>query len=199
MTSCPGATIRRRDSLGELRPLTSQPGTDTDVVLATAPDGRVWMAWQGWRDGQADVWLAPVDDPAHAVNVSESSANEWSPALAVGRDGSLHVAYDTYLAGNYDVLLRTRRPDGALGKPVAVASSPKFEVRPSLAVDNAGASLGGLRGADRRLGQGRSEPDRGQGIEPLPPEHGARAVRGGRRGSRSPRPGRQCRWHAAGA
>ena len=126
------------DSLSQPIPLTSHPATDTDVVLATAPDGGVWVAWQDWRDGQADVWLAPFSDPARAINVTESSANEWSPALAMGRDGSLHVAYDTYLAGNYDVMLRTRRPEGSWGKPVAVAASPRFEARPSLAVDNAG-------------------------------------------------------------
>ena len=126
------------DSLSPASRLTSDPATDTDVALATAADGRVWMAWQSWRDGQADVWLAPLTDPAQAINVSASSANEWSPALATGRDGSLHVAYDTYRAGNYDVLLRTRRPDGTWGNPVPVASSPRFEARPSLAVDNAG-------------------------------------------------------------
>ena len=126
------------DSLSQPSQLTGHAGTDTDVVLATAPDGRVWMAWQGWRDGQADIWIAPVTDPAQAVNVTESSANEWSPALAIGRDGSLHVAYDTYARGNYDVMLRTRGPDGTWGKPVAVAASPRFEARPSLAIDNAG-------------------------------------------------------------
>ncbi|MGC8640520.1 MAG: hypothetical protein ACP5XB_11660, partial [Isosphaeraceae bacterium] len=125
-------------SLSEPRSLASLPGTDTDVVLATAPDGRVWAAWQGWRDGHADIWLAAVDNPEQVVNVSESAANEWSPALAIGCDGSLHVAYDTYQAGNYDVLLRSRRPDGGWGKPVAIANSPKFEVRPSVAVDKAG-------------------------------------------------------------
>ena len=128
----------KADSLSQPRPLTSHAAADTDVVLATAPDGAVWMAWQSWRDGQADIWLAPLADPSRAINVTRSSANEWSPALAVGRDGSIHVAYDTYSAGNYDVLLRSRRPDGSWERPVAVAASPRFEVRPSLAVDNAG-------------------------------------------------------------
>ncbi len=128
----------RADSLSQPSQLTSHPATDTDVVLATAPDGRVWMAWQSWRDGQADVWLAPLTDPIKAINATESSANEWSPALAIGRDGSVHIAYDTYLAGNYDVMLRTRRSDGTWGKTVAVAASPRFEARPRLAVDNAG-------------------------------------------------------------
>ncbi len=137
----------KADAPSQPRRLTSHPATDTDVVLATAPDGTVWMAWQSWRDGQADIWLAPLADPSRAINVSESPASEWSPALAVGRDGSLHVAYDTYSAGNYDVLLRSRRPDGSWVKTVTVAASPRFEARPSLAVDSAGESGWPMRNA----------------------------------------------------
>ena len=48
------------------------------------------------------------------------------------------MAYDTYQAGNYDVMLRTRAPHGMLGRPVAVADSWLFEARPSVAVDPRG-------------------------------------------------------------
>ena len=154
-------------ALGEVKALSKQPGTDTDVVLAPAPDGRVWAAWQGFREGQAEIWLAPVDGSAPPVNVSESPANEWSPALAVSRDGSLHVAYDSYMAGNYDVMLRTRGPDGALEKArrrrrlAPVRGSAQPGCRPHR------PRLGGIRGADGKLGEGRPEPHRGARIKPL--------------------------------
>ena len=96
------------------------------------------MAWQGWVEGQADIWLAPVDNSSPPLNVSDTKANEWSPALAADRSGNLHVAYDTYQAGNYDVVLRTRSPRGVLGRPIAVADSWLFEARPSVAVDPRG-------------------------------------------------------------
>jgi hypothetical protein len=118
--------------------LTTDPGTDTEVVLATAPDGRVWMAWQAWREGQAEILLAPVDEPSRALRISETAANEWSPALAIDKGGQIHVAFDSYEAGNYDVLLRTRRTDGTLGSPVKVADSDRYEARPSLAIDPRG-------------------------------------------------------------
>jgi hypothetical protein len=129
-----------RQTWSDRKRLTTNPGTDADPVLATAPDpdGRVWMAWQGWADGQADIWLAPVDGSSAAVNVSDTRANDWSPALAADRSGNLHVAYDTYQAGNYDVVLRTRSPQGVLGRPIAVADSWLFEARPSLTVDPRG-------------------------------------------------------------
>ena len=90
-------------------------------MLATAPDGKVWMAWQGWDDGQADILLAPVEDAGSPARVSEGPGNEWSPAIAIDKGGRIHVAYDTYQAGNYDVFLRSRGRDGTLGTAVAVA------------------------------------------------------------------------------
>src|SRR4029077_946745 len=52
-----------RGSWAEPKRLTTNPGTDTDVVLATAVDGKVWMAWQAFTDGKADIWLAEVENP----------------------------------------------------------------------------------------------------------------------------------------
>jgi hypothetical protein len=125
-------------SWSERKRLTDQPGTDTHVVLATAPDGKVWMAWQSWLKGQAQILLAPVEDASTPVRICEGAANSWSPAIAIDRSGRIHVAYDTYAAGNYDVILRTHNPVGSLGPAVAVARTPKYEARPSLAVDPAG-------------------------------------------------------------
>jgi hypothetical protein len=121
----------------EVKRLTTEPGTDTDVVLATAPDGQVWMAWQAWRDGRADIRLARVEAPDPPLKVSDGSANEWSPALAIDKGGNIHVAYDTYKAGNYDVMLWTQKAGGS-DSVQAVADSPKFEARPSVTTDPSG-------------------------------------------------------------
>jgi hypothetical protein len=125
-------------STGSPRVQTDGQGPDSNVVLAAAPDGKVWMAWQSWRDGRADIRLAPVDDPSKAVAVGDSPANEWSPAIAVDKGGRVHVAFDSYRSGNHDVILRTLEPDGKLGEPVVVAGSDRFEARPSIAVDPRG-------------------------------------------------------------
>ncbi len=122
----------------EPKRLTTNPGPDADPALATAPDGTVWVAWQSWVDNQADILLMPADGSTAPTRVSESAADEWSPALAIDKSGRVHVAFDTYQAGNFDVLLRTRNADGTLGAAVAVATSPLFEARPSIAADGRG-------------------------------------------------------------
>ena len=49
-TSTAGPTTPTTKPWSEPKRLTTGPGTDTDVVLATAPDGKVWMAWQSWHE-----------------------------------------------------------------------------------------------------------------------------------------------------
>jgi len=122
------------------RRITSDPGPDLSAVLATDREGRVWVAWQGWRGGQADIWLKPLGGPGgeppleRPLQVTDTPADEWSPALAADAKGRLHVAYDSYAAGSYDVYLRTLA-GGKLSAPLAVATSSRFEASPSIACD----------------------------------------------------------------
>lgn len=121
--------------------LTDNPGADTDPALATRSDGRVWMAWQAWRDGRASIIVDDVENPRDKEEprvISPGAGNAWSPAVAADKKGNLFVVYDTYETGNYDVHLRRLSEDGTAGKTIAVASSPRYEARPSLAVDPRG-------------------------------------------------------------
>lgn len=112
--------------------LTRTDGADINVVAATDPQGKIWVAWQGWRKDNFDIWLMRLDE-RKPVRISASDANDWSPALAIVRDGTVFVAYDTYDRGNYDVWLARVR-DGKVER-VPVAATPHFEARPHLAVD----------------------------------------------------------------
>lgn len=125
-----------RSSTEEKR-LTTDPGADADPVLA-AVKGRVLVAWQAWRDGQADILLAPVDDSSKPINVSNNSANDWAPAVAAGPSG-VFIAFDSYRNGNYDVFLASLAAGGDAGPTITpVANSSKFEGRPTIGVDAGG-------------------------------------------------------------
>jgi len=126
----------RRSAWSEPKRLTTDPGTDTDVVLSRGPDGKVWMAWQAWREGQAEIFLADVENPGQPLNVSNHPANDWSPSLAVAKDGRIVIAFDSYRAGNYDALLWTGTASG--GTLISVADSARYEARPTVALDAQG-------------------------------------------------------------
>jgi hypothetical protein len=129
-------------SWSEIRRLTTDPGADADVVLAADPKLGVWMAWQAWRDGQADIYLAPVEGRGDAttVRVSQTTGNKWSPSLAIAPDGRAFVAFDTYRARDYDVSLAEVRlgAEPMQGFEIPIASTARYEVRPIVAVDPRG-------------------------------------------------------------
>ncbi len=119
--------------------VTRLPGSDFHVVAATDSRGVVWLAWQGWRDGNYEI-MASAQKEGHAWSepraVSDSKANDWSPAIAADGEGNVYVAWDTYDKRNYDVRLRNlAKPDA---KPIVVADSARFEGRPHLACDKDG-------------------------------------------------------------
>jgi hypothetical protein len=124
----------------EIVRVTRTPGTDFHVVAATDATGTVWLAWQAWREGNYDI-LVSAQQEGHAWStprrISESRANDWSPAIAADGKGNVYVAWDTYEKGNYDVRLRAVGKDSD-AKPRVVADSARFEGRPHLACDKAG-------------------------------------------------------------
>src|SRR5262249_3485745 len=121
--------------------LTDQPGPDAEAVLATVGDGTVWMAWQAWTAGQADILLAPLGPPGAAlgrVELRHTPSKEWAAGIAGDKSGRVHVAFDSYQTGHYDVMLRTRQPDGTLGATITVGGWAIYQARPSVAVDPRG-------------------------------------------------------------
>ncbi|HEY2154892.1 MAG TPA: hypothetical protein VGH33_04635, partial [Isosphaeraceae bacterium] len=130
----PGAAAA---SWTETKRLTNEKGSDFHAVAATDARGRVWLAWQAFRRDNYEVLaLALPERPElplpEASVVSASPADDWGPAIAADGQGGVFVAWDTYDRGNFDVMARDV---GRGGPPVVVASSARFEARPSLAID----------------------------------------------------------------
>lgn len=175
----PGAPVR----------LSSAEGSDIDPVATADSQGRVWVAWQGWRGGKASIFSSVQngDGFAAAETISTSKANEWNPAIAGDGKGRVTLAYESYRNGNYDVFLRTWS-GRAWGKEVAAAATARYEAYPSLAYEPSGRlwlayeegaeRWGKDMGADESSGialyQGRAiqlrgwDPD-GRAVEPAAP------------------------------
>ena len=117
--------------------LTDAPGADMNpVALTFGNSGKIYVVWQGWRDGSLDILLTSIgeDGAEPERRLADSPANEWWPAAAFDSTGKLYVAYDTYAAGNYDVKL-VADAAGENPRTIDVAASPLFEARPSIVVD----------------------------------------------------------------
>jgi hypothetical protein len=167
--------------------LSNAPGSDIDPAAATDSQGRVWVAWQGWRDGRASIFAAMQTGNSFTVptTVSSSRTNEWNPAITTDSKGRVTVAYESYRNGNYDIFLRTHEGAGWRAE-VQAAGTARYEAYPTIAYEPGGRlwmayeegaeRWGKDMGADESSGialyQGRAirlrgwEPD-GRSIEPV--------------------------------
>ncbi|MCS7187932.1 MAG: hypothetical protein RMK89_13400, partial [Armatimonadota bacterium] len=117
--------------------LTTDSGADIHAVAVRSAYGQVWLAWQGWRNGNFDILAMPLGGKkVKPLQVGSETANEWSPSISADSKGNLFVAFDTYEAGNYDVRLWVINEASPDTKQVfAVTQSPLFEASVSIACD----------------------------------------------------------------
>jgi hypothetical protein len=123
--------------------ITSDPGTDIFPVAATDSSGRVWVAWQGFRNNNLEILtstqLGGSSGNAFAPEaiVSTSNASDWEPAIAAAPDGDVAISWDTYDKGDYDVYVRRVHFTDQIGMddPIAIAATNNFEARSSIAYD----------------------------------------------------------------
>ena len=121
---------------GDLVRLSSHPSQDIEHHLVADSRGWLWVVWQGFRAGNADIFLRFHNGAqwSREIQLSDHPANDWEPRIAIDRQGSAVVVWDSYRNGNYDVFLR-RFAGGELGPLVPVATTAKFEAHASVAVD----------------------------------------------------------------
>ncbi|MCS7166702.1 MAG: hypothetical protein RMI91_00045 [Gemmatales bacterium] len=115
------------------------PGPDLSPVACTDSQGRVWVAWQSWdRTGKATIRFCTIenDKVIQAGRLGTTlPANQWSPAIAASGDGRVAIAFDIY-HGDYDVYIAIIAGTKISFHPVATTA--KFEARPSIVWDEAG-------------------------------------------------------------
>ena len=130
--------------LSKVIKLSESKENDVWPVAATDAKGRVWVAWQGSRQGVFKIFERHQDGDGWSVEreVSTQSRNCWAPAIATTsakNGGHIAIAWDTYDKGDYDVWLREFNADGHPCTAQPAANSPDYEARPAITYDSEGA------------------------------------------------------------
>ncbi len=154
--------IYARNSLadGTMSPeirLTTDAGTDLFPVATTDVTGRVWVAWQGFRNKNLEVLTSVQNGDTFwpETIVSTSQASDWDPAIAAAPNGKVAISWDTYDKGDYDVYLRRIHFTNqvAMDAPIPVAATVNFEARSSLAYDSQNRLWIAYEAGDARWGK----------------------------------------------
>ncbi len=115
-------------------------------VVCTGETGRI-LACQGWsKKGNGGVFLAVYKNKPErgwsggtTALISPENSTRWNFDVAVGFNDNFQFACDGYIQGDYDVLLPYQATIGkVIQKNIPAASSPRFEVRPSICYDAKG-------------------------------------------------------------
>jgi hypothetical protein len=131
--------------------LTEEEAANLVPVVATDQAGHLQLAFQTWRKnfGHAGLgtswspsgdWKAGVKRAGlNIARVYFNGSHTWSHSVATGPGGEVALAYDTYESGDFDVAIHTGDGSGISNATRrVVASSPRFEARPSLCYDPQG-------------------------------------------------------------
>ncbi len=134
------ARVLENGAPGKEITISKATGSDVFAVAATDAQGRVWVAWQGWRNGKATIFAATQQGETFGAPqaVSNSSANEWNPAIAADSRGRVTIAWDSYRNGSYDVYARTETGNGTWEAEIPVAATARYEAYPSIVYDPQG-------------------------------------------------------------
>src|SRR5262249_48612727 len=111
-------------------------------VLCTDQGGAVVLACQSWL-GQAAYGTSMFTcrggkwtEGPYTDRKLNAGRNCWSQAVAAGPGKEMALAFDVYGEGDYDVMAKLVGQNPVLDMPVA--SSGRFEARPSLCYDAGG-------------------------------------------------------------
>jgi hypothetical protein len=125
--------------------LSDTPGPHIWHRMTTDLRGRVWLAWQGFRDGRSQIFARCADGAGwhDTVQVSAGDTNHWDPAMAADpKEDRVWFGWDEYDRGKINYQVRVRSLAGGvaaqLGEVLAPESSPCFSAHVSLACDRAG-------------------------------------------------------------
>jgi hypothetical protein len=127
---------------GQEQQLSHSAGSSLAPVLATDQQGQLVGALQKWRKGDfasTGFWLQHKGDKWSVFDRQaqwSNAHNEWHAAIAAGPKG-VAIAYDFSQGGDYDVQADTWDAKETFVTNT-VASSPRFEARPSLCYDAKG-------------------------------------------------------------
>lgn len=120
-------------------------GPDLDPVATTDAAGRIWLAWQGVREGKLRILLRrQAEDGSFLPEeiVSTGAGSAWAPAIAASGESAgepaVAIAWDSYQQGDYDVFVQRRGLDGRVLREGPIAASASFEASPKIAFDSHG-------------------------------------------------------------
>jgi hypothetical protein len=117
--------------------LTQMGGPHLNPVLCTDHKGDLLLAYQSWDAPATTSGVATMTNrQGRWKPLGDSQHPCWSAAVAADGTGKVALAFDAFRDGDYDVFVKVMDKDQVVD--YAIATSGRFEARPSLCYDAKG-------------------------------------------------------------
>lgn len=136
------ASIARGEVWSSPVDISSSVSPSKHPSIAKGPGGDIHVVWEGFASANWEilysgkptggVWASPV-------NISNTGGASNRPAIAVGEEGSVHVAWHDEAAGDWDILYSSRSPDGSWLPAANVSNNVGWSFHPEIAVARDGS------------------------------------------------------------
>ena len=142
----------RRVVDGELTEAVVLEDASGSAVFADAGSdskGRVWVAWQSFRESYSDIFTAfwEAGKWSQPIQVTKDAGGDWEPRMAFAGDEAL-IAFDSARSGQYDIHLARVSADGS-SRVTQLTNSARYDGRVSIAVDGNSVWLAWESGRER--------------------------------------------------
>jgi hypothetical protein len=128
-------------SFGQNKKVSSGSDTLTKAAPATVWDsaGNIWAAWHAGPVGSRDIYVgklaAGADNFGSSVRLTESTADQCNPAVAVGSDDKLYVIWQDNRTGTWDIYVSISSDGVSWSAEKRVTDTNDNQVNPAIAVD----------------------------------------------------------------
>jgi hypothetical protein len=117
--------------------ISNSEGESKRPAVAVGADGSVHVVWEDQSAGNWEIFYAskePDGSWSPPTNVSQNLGGSFRPSVAVGTDGSVHVAWHDDTPGDYEIFYAVKPPGGVWSDAVNISNSSKWSFWPSLVV-----------------------------------------------------------------
>jgi hypothetical protein len=115
--------------LGEAKPATVRDGSNN-----------IWTVWQAGQAGSRDIYISELADGADnfstPIKITDNSADQLNPAIAVDDSDKIYVAWQDNRQGNWDVYLSTSSNGVTWSAARRITDSNDNQVNPGIVIDN---------------------------------------------------------------
>lgn len=128
-------------SFGRNQPISTDGDASGRPALATDSQGNLWATWHAGSANARDIYVAMRDSQVQGWNtplrLASMASDRCNPALAIGSDNVLYLAWQDNRRGNWDIYVSASADGATWGDPIRVTDSNDNQMNPVIAVDQA--------------------------------------------------------------